>query len=118
MPSRDLHLTKSEEKRMQLSKSVSVLTNNVGRVRSAASRTVLAPWFDGTVGMLLILNAIIMGLEVDYAARHIHEDTPVFFYIIQCVLCVVFVLEIGLRIFVYGRKYFTMHGWQVNIVDC
>jgi len=66
---------------------------------------------------LVVLNSIAIGLQTDYRARQWRDDTPRVFRICDVVFCVIFGLELGIRLVAYGCKFFTMNGWEWNAFD-
>mmetsp|Transcript_39985 Transcript_39985/g.74099 ORF Transcript_39985/g.74099 Transcript_39985/m.74099 type:complete len:666 (+) Transcript_39985:3-2000(+) len=78
---------------------------------------VKSEYFDYLMGILLIINALAIGVQADYMAREQADQTPIFFRVLMTFFCVVFVLEIVARLAVNGRRFFYMRGWQWNWFD-
>jgi len=75
-------------------------------------------YFDGFICFIVVLNVLLVGAQTDYVARHINEDLPPAFRTCEIVFCLIFVVEISLRILVNRALYFTLSGWEWNIFDC
>jgi len=73
--------------------------------------------FDYAVGALVVLNALSIGMQVDWAARNTQEATPVTYKVINWIFCVLFTVELFLRICSFGRKFFYNADWKWNIFD-
>lgn len=63
--------------------------------------------FDVGVGLVIILNAISIGLETEYMASRWTNETPVAFEIVNGIFCAIFSLEIALRLYVHRLSYFN-----------
>lgn len=92
-------------------------TSYVLKWRRRLFYVVTSSGFDYIVGFLLVLNAISNGLQVDHMARNKEVHAPFFFRLIEMVFCVVFVIELTLRIIVHGKAFFVGPGWQWNWFD-
>jgi len=97
-------LTASEE-----SASVSKL----GIVNRHASRIMSKLLTSGTsdalVGLLLVVNAICIGVQADYSARN--EEEPMGFKVMETIFCIAFSLDLLLRMCVLGRRFFIPGEW-------
>lgn len=71
--------------------------------------------FDYVMGSLLALNAVIIGIQVDLVSKD--PSDPAWSRAIDLLFCSVFVVELLLRIYAYGRRFFSMDGWQWNLFD-
>lgn len=81
-------------------------------------RLVRNPAFTNTVFALVVLNAVVVGVQVDYMARNWLLEAPAAFMLVDRAFCVVFCVEISLRIWVYGlHGFFTMPGWEWNVFE-
>jgi len=69
-----------------------------------------ASWFQGLCGLMILTNAIIIGLETDFS-------TPVFFWIEQ-ILLAFFCVELGAKLCRYGCQFFQIEDeWTWNLFD-
>mmetsp|Transcript_49487 Transcript_49487/g.115752 ORF Transcript_49487/g.115752 Transcript_49487/m.115752 type:complete len:747 (+) Transcript_49487:94-2334(+) len=74
--------------------------------------------FEYFTGVLVVLNALALGLEVDCAVNPCDPNfTPALFNAVDGTFCLFFVCEISLRLHAYGRSYFSRRDWQWNIFD-
>jgi len=75
--------------------------------------------FETIVAFCIVLNALMIGVQTNHASAvwHMNEETPAAFDIIDKVFCVIFTVEITLRIFAFGSIFFVMSGWHWNIFD-
>lgn len=75
--------------------------------------------FDSVIGVVIILNAMSIGFQTDYVARHVNEDElPLTFSLIEWCFATIFTLELLARLVVFGRTFFTMPGRNWNVFDC
>jgi len=88
------------------------------RTRARLSGIVLSPWFHYAAGILVILNALTIGVQTDFVARHQKSVVPVPFRVTEACFAVLFGTELACRIFVYGCRFFQMPGWEWNMMDC
>ena len=63
---------------------------------------VLSPIFNYSIMALIILNAVIMGIEIDLAAQAGQNDIPTWFSRVNEIIVVIFVLETALKLLVMG----------------
>lgn len=66
---------------------------------------------------LVVLNSIAIGWQTDYRARLWSDETPVIFRISDQVFCIIFGIELTLRLVAFGCSFFWMHGWEWNLFD-
>lgn len=74
--------------------------------------------FDYLCAMIIIMNAIFLGMQTDYISRNLDTDTPSYFRISEIAFCVIFTLELTLRIIAYRSDLFYMPSWKWNVFDC
>lgn len=74
--------------------------------------------FDSLALSLISANALSMGWQADYMARNTTESVPILARVIEILFCLAFMLEVTLRIFVYGRSFFCQRDWRWNWFDC
>lgn len=73
--------------------------------------------FNSFVGVMIFLNMLFVGYETDYLARTWAERPPLGFQVAEDTFCVVFVLEILMRLMVYRCAFFCMPDYLWNIFD-
>jgi len=76
------------------------------------------PWIERAsadlfMGLVIIVNTIVIGVEVD--AVDASEDPPVEWIIPETLFCMIFVLEVGCRMFYHGQKHCSGNEVQVLI---
>eukprot|EP00931_Biecheleriopsis_adriatica_P061340 TRINITY_DN36888_c0_g1_i1.p1 TRINITY_DN36888_c0_g1~~TRINITY_DN36888_c0_g1_i1.p1 ORF type:complete len:582 (-),score=118.82 TRINITY_DN36888_c0_g1_i1:151-1896(-) len=71
--------------------------------------------FDYGIGIILALNSILIGIQVELEAKEV-DDLYLTFYLINAFFCLIFTLELLLRIFALRFKFFT-EEWKWNIFD-
>jgi len=69
--------------------------------------------FELFIGLLILTNSALIGIEVQWQVDHLGQDTPIALYIAQHAYCVLFTLELLLRFRAYGcGHFFTLSlGW-------
>jgi hypothetical protein len=80
-------------------------------------RAVVNPWFEYTVGALLMLNAISIGIFAQHRSDNPYDDKPEVFEIIELCFGVSFTAELLIRIYVFRCDFFSMKGKAWNIFD-
>lgn len=70
------------------------------------SDVVLSPIFNYSIMALIILNAALMGIEIDVAAKVGQDDIPTWFARVNELIVVIFVVETALKLLVMGCKGF------------
>lgn len=81
------------------------------------SRVVSSPLFGYMIGLCVVFNAILLGIETDFTARHPGEPLPAYLGHLDLVFCLVFLAEVIARIAV-NPCVFTDHtadtfGWNM-----
>lgn len=84
-------------------------------IRALLNIIVNSQYFEVAIGVLVLLNAISIGAEVDYKAEHV-EPNP-FFINIQYAFCSVFLLELALRLGARRLKFFIGRDRMWNMFD-
>uniref|UniRef100_A0A7S4UQF2 EF-hand domain-containing protein n=1 Tax=Alexandrium monilatum TaxID=311494 RepID=A0A7S4UQF2_9DINO len=62
--------------------------------------------FDNLMGMLILFNAVVIGIQTDYASRHLTDTFPSTFRYFEVSFCIIFTFELGLRIYVHRSNFF------------
>jgi len=84
----------------------------VPTARSRAREFVASIAFDTLMAVVVITNAVTIGLQVDHAGVHVGEDPPQLYENIETVFCVVFSLELAIRIYALRAEFFRTFGWN------
>lgn len=82
------------------------------------SRFVMGLQFDYVSGVLVALNALAVGIQTDWQAQHVASEVPQLFRIVEIIFCVLFALELALRVLVYGRSFFAKQHFKWHLFDC
>lgn len=74
--------------------------------------------FEHTVGLTILVNALVLGFETDNLANGNH-DALLTRLLNGCesLFCCFFTLELTLRLFAYRLQFFFMTNWQWNLFD-
>jgi len=78
---------------------------------------VRSEYFDYFMGLFLMLNAVSIGVQVNYMAVEAGNTTPLTFRAIDWAFCCVFTAELSSRLAVHGRALYSMKGWKWNVFD-
>eukprot|EP00929_Paragymnodinium_shiwhaense_P048465 TRINITY_DN24498_c0_g1_i1.p1 TRINITY_DN24498_c0_g1~~TRINITY_DN24498_c0_g1_i1.p1 ORF type:complete len:712 (+),score=183.99 TRINITY_DN24498_c0_g1_i1:81-2216(+) len=75
--------------------------------------------FDNAVGFVILLNAVVIGLQTEYQAVEQTEEVPLVFFIFEQLFCIWFTGELTLRLFVFRFRFFSLWqaGWLWNYFD-
>jgi voltage-gated sodium channel len=74
--------------------------------------------FDIFVGFLIFANGIWIGIQTAWLADHGPEALmPGFFKAMDTLFCILFSIEIGLRLYIYRVSFFIHQGWEWNLFD-
>lgn len=65
-------------------------------------------WFSGVIGVVIVLNVVLIGVEVD------HTGDMTAFNIMNHLFCAIYVLELYMRLKVHGFEYFKQ---SMNCID-
>jgi len=84
---------------------------------AAVANIVNSHLFDYMMGSLLLLNAFILGVSVDYVARNGLVEAPPRYRKAENAFMVVFTVELMMRVIAFGVKFFTVEGWRWNVFD-
>ncbi|CAE7620368.1 CACNA1D [Symbiodinium sp. CCMP2592] len=80
-------------------------------------RIVEAVSFDCFFAVLVLLNCVFIGIEVQHAIDQ-PDSTPVEFYVVQYSLAFMFTLELSMRLCAYGcREFFCGEDWLWSLLD-
>eukprot|EP00746_Dinoflagellata_sp_MGD_P145572 gnl/MRDRNA2_/MRDRNA2_78162_c0_seq1.p1 gnl/MRDRNA2_/MRDRNA2_78162_c0~~gnl/MRDRNA2_/MRDRNA2_78162_c0_seq1.p1 ORF type:complete len:674 (+),score=106.67 gnl/MRDRNA2_/MRDRNA2_78162_c0_seq1:154-2175(+) len=85
--------------------------------KSIIARIVGSDRFDAFFGLVIIANAFVTGFETEYQASHVGGDEPAMFAALNFMFCMVFLVELILRIFVYRTVFFIGKDWSWNVFD-
>lgn len=73
--------------------------------------------FDYFISLFLVMNAISLGINVNYMATRKADETPRIFRVLGFSFCIVYTVELFLRIFVLRRKFLWSKTWRCHTFD-
>lgn len=82
----------------------------------AAKWVVRHDFFELGIGFLVLLNALMLGLQVDYKA-HSGGEASEAFIMVDALFCTLFMSEMVLRIWVFGWSFFIGSNVELNWFD-
>jgi len=80
-------------------------------------RIVESSYFDYVSALLILVNAVSLGVQTDYMARNLTAEEPLVFRIVEKIFCFLFTSELAMRLCVHRFSFFTMQGWRWNLFD-
>jgi len=81
-------------------------------------RLISSPLFEIVFAVLIIINSIFMGVEVEFQAmRGINAPMPWIFLVITHLFGGIFLVELVIRIIADGREFCTNDRWAWNLFD-
>lgn len=86
-------------------------------LRRKALRLVTHTLFESFSMVMLLANAIAVGVQTDYMAVNHVPSVPKVLRLMDMVFCIFFSLELSLRLAAFGRRFFVMTGCAWNILD-
>jgi len=73
--------------------------------------------FDSVASFLVFSNLVLIGVETQYMAKYEVKRCPQIFLDLDDIFCIIFSIEITLRMCVYGTEYWIMPTWHWNVFD-
>lgn len=83
-----------------------------GRLR----KVVTSAWFESCVSLIIILNAVSLGVATDINAKS-GNHAPALFVIVDNAFALIFLVELCIRVAAYGRAFWTNRDWRWNWFD-
>lgn len=87
-------------------------------VRARMARVVSSYTFDLAVAVVVVLNAIAIGVQTNWVASNLTDDIPTWMRTVELSFFACFILEIGVRFAALGFDMFRLPGWEWNAFDC
>jgi len=87
------------------------------KTKSLVERIVEHDRFIAFIGIVVVINCIIIGVQTDYMARHWLMDSPPAFEMSERVCFVIFVVEITMRIYVSSWSFVCSSEVWYNLFD-
>jgi len=92
------------EKRMRrVMKSRTTMTSAAAGA-SKLAKTVESPWFDSLCAVVIVVNSVLVGLDVEWRTRHETSEPVIEIASIFC--SIFFIAELVMRVLVFRGKYF------------
>lgn len=85
--------------------------------RNTLADVVGSALFDNLSGIVILVNAVTIGIQTDYMARNTAERVPDSMEVIDKVIAVIFAVELMMRLCAFRCAFFTMPGWKWNVFD-
>lgn len=79
---------------------------------------VMSKPFEYGVMLMVLVNAIMIGFETEHMASAETAQSTLGFRICESLFCLVFTVELLLRMIVLGPDFFRVKGWEWNWADC
>eukprot|EP00931_Biecheleriopsis_adriatica_P114889 TRINITY_DN9076_c0_g1_i1.p1 TRINITY_DN9076_c0_g1~~TRINITY_DN9076_c0_g1_i1.p1 ORF type:complete len:684 (+),score=116.08 TRINITY_DN9076_c0_g1_i1:45-2054(+) len=86
-------------------------------VSAVAKGIVKSLAFEQLVMLLIVANCASIGWQTDIMAKSLATRTPFVFRVCNLVFCILFSLEITLRLLAYKLRFFYMSGFGWNLLD-
>jgi len=88
------------------------------RMPRAVALVVESEYFDYTIGLFILLNAVLIGVQADYGIRNLDSREPPIFQHLELMFVIGFSVELALRLLTYGFNFFICDAWRWNVFDC
>mmetsp|Transcript_27764 Transcript_27764/g.62758 ORF Transcript_27764/g.62758 Transcript_27764/m.62758 type:complete len:599 (-) Transcript_27764:99-1895(-) len=89
----------------------------VGRRRSRLVSKVTEDMLEVAVAVSIIVNGVMTAFQTDYIAENLTDKAPPAFNVAEMIFCVIFTVEILIRLCRHGRNFFFMTGRFWNWFD-
>jgi len=80
-------------------------------------RIIHTPLFARCIAFCVVLNCVALGMEADSSVRRVQDEKYTIAKTSEPVFCCIFVVEIVLRLSVYGKDFFVCGKWKWNVFD-
>jgi len=78
----------------------------------------IGKFLESSISIFILLNGIFIGVQTDYQARHVTETLPGIFPALEIIFCLIFTMELSIKLSLWRWKFFTMKGvWAWNCFD-
>lgn len=101
----------------EMNQTSSSLRPGGSRFLQKRKQLTLGGFLEGIIIVLIVLNGVFIGVQTDYQATNLTENTPLFFSIVEITFCVAFTTELLVYLLIYRHHFFIMKGWQWNLFD-
>lgn len=104
-----------EGRRSQSSEAMTPLRRAWSRVQLACMHLMNENWFVNLAGIVIVLNVVFIGADIDFDARHwdVHVAKPPSYKYIDVCFFAFFAFELAIRVIADGLSFFTdWHNWM------
>mmetsp|Transcript_58298 Transcript_58298/g.130191 ORF Transcript_58298/g.130191 Transcript_58298/m.130191 type:complete len:614 (-) Transcript_58298:41-1882(-) len=103
------------EKRIEARKSLEFVDESwFGKLQQSARRVVEAPVFEWVCGVLILLCAVLIGVEAEWTMQNIGTATPLVFRVLNTSFNAAFGIELCLRWLVEGLSFFSWNNQSLH----
>ncbi|CAK9044268.1 unnamed protein product [Durusdinium trenchii] len=74
-------------------------------------------WFDCFVMSMVLLHSLLTGIETHVMSTSDSLNPGPVYTVLNLLFCILFAVEVSLRLYVYRLRFFTMYGCAWNILD-
>jgi len=78
---------------------------------------VTSDYFDYCMGLVLLSNAATIGIQANHFANSGSDDMPTTFRVVDFAFCVLFSMELALRMIAFKGSFFKGNDWKWNWFD-
>merc|ERR1719421_2671321 len=78
---------------------------------------VKSPRFDSFFGLMILINAVVTGFETEYEAKRLGVKVPFVYDLLNLMFCLIFFVELVLRIRGFKAVFFYGKDWSWNMFD-
>jgi len=86
--------------------------------RVPIKKLVRMPAFDYVMGILVLINSALIGIQTDVVARRNLRAAPFGFRVCETCFTIVFTVELLFRIIASWGRFFKVRSWHWNVFDC
>eukprot|EP00927_Polykrikos_kofoidii_P007470 TRINITY_DN13063_c0_g1_i9.p1 TRINITY_DN13063_c0_g1~~TRINITY_DN13063_c0_g1_i9.p1 ORF type:complete len:617 (-),score=104.59 TRINITY_DN13063_c0_g1_i9:13-1863(-) len=86
-------------------------------IRDRASEWLRSAYFDYFMSIFLLLNLALVGVQTNYMANHANQPVPSWIVAINVSFCLIFSIELGIRIAISGTRFWSNDGYKWNVFD-
>jgi len=72
--------------------------------------------FNVVIGVVIMLNALTIGLEANVRVEADGDDISTVWYIFEVIFCLLFIFELASRLYFHGLRYFTDQPHEVRML--
>jgi hypothetical protein len=81
------------------------------------TRTTSDVRFDYVSAFFIVLNSICVGVNTDFTAKNIGAAQPLPFRVFDLIFCVIFTVELVMKLFVHRKNFYWLEAWKWNCFD-